>query len=57
MVDKSLTIFVEYIIAGVVATFAGWSMQYFWMAAGESQANKCRSAYLEALMRQEVGWF
>lgn len=55
MVDKSLTIFIQYIIVGAIAIIAGWGMQYFWTVAGENQTNKCRRAYLEALMKQEVG--
>jgi ABC-type phosphate transport system auxiliary subunit len=39
MVNKSFTIFIEYLIFGVISIFAGWGMNYFWMAAGENQAN------------------
>jgi ATP-binding cassette subfamily B (MDR/TAP) protein 1 len=57
MVSQALTIFVQYIIFGVIAIFAGWGMNYFWLAAAESQANNCRKAFFDALLRQEVGWF
>lgn len=46
MVNSAFTIFIKYIIAGIIAIFAGWGMRYFWMAAGESQANECRRIYL-----------
>lgn len=34
MVSKILNVFIQYLITGVFAIFAGWGMQYFWMAAG-----------------------
>jgi ATP-binding cassette, subfamily B (MDR/TAP), member 1 len=57
MVNEAITTFIEYIIFGAIAIFAGWGMHYFWMAAGESQINECRNRYLDAMIRQEMGWF
>jgi hypothetical protein len=39
MVNEALNIFIDYLIFGGVAIFAGWGMHYLWMAAGENQAN------------------
>lgn len=36
---------------------AGWLMFACWMIAGERQAIACRRAYLQSLLRQEIGWF
>lgn len=57
MVSMALDIFIQYVLFGVGSIFGGWGMQYFWLIAGESQANKCRKHYIESLMRQEVGWY
>lgn len=57
MVNMALDIFVQYILFGAGSIFGGWGMQYFWQAAGERQANKCRKHYIESLMRQEIGWY
>ena len=56
MVRMALDVFVQYVLFGVGAIFGGWGMQYFWLVAGEGQANRCRQHYLSSLMRQEVGW-
>jgi ATP-binding cassette subfamily B (MDR/TAP) protein 1 len=52
MVNDALMIFIEYLAFGVGAIFAGWGMQYFWLVAGESQANECRKEFIASLMRQ-----
>jgi ABC-type phosphate transport system auxiliary subunit len=39
MVNQAFITFIEYLIFGVISIFAGWGMNYFWIAAGESQAN------------------
>lgn len=39
MVNQALYIFIQYLLFGVLAIFAGWGMQYFWTVAGEDQAN------------------
>jgi ATP-binding cassette subfamily B (MDR/TAP) protein 1 len=43
------------IAAGVLV--AGWVMFAGWMIAGERQSIACRKAYLQSLLRQEIGWF
>lgn len=46
MVRMAYDIFIQYILFGVGSIFAGWGMQYFWLIAGENQANECRRLYV-----------
>jgi ATP-binding cassette subfamily B (MDR/TAP) protein 1 len=57
MVEQAFNVLVEYLIFGAASIFIAWGMQYFWLIAGESQANECRRQYLNSLLKQEVGWF
>ena len=57
MVRTSKKVMFNFLEIGAGVFVACWVMMACFMISGESQSIRCRKAYLDALLRQEIGWF
>ncbi|KAH9295405.1 hypothetical protein KI387_038993 [Taxus chinensis] len=57
MVDLVSKNALNFVYLGVVVLFSSWAEIAFWMHTGERQVGKWRRQYLEALLKQDVGFF
>lgn len=55
--DKAVSNLLRFVYLSICVFVSGWTMVTFWMITGERQANKCRKAYLQALLAQDIGYF
>ncbi|CAN0307393.1 unnamed protein product, partial [Hapterophycus canaliculatus] len=44
-------------IIGLVSGIAGFTMVTLWSIAGERQALRMRRAYVQCILKQDIGWF
>eukprot|EP00850_Spirogloea_muscicola_P002385 SM000009S23514 [mRNA] locus=s9:452194:477102:- [translate_table: standard] len=51
------TYVLDFLYLGLVVWIGGWVEVAAWMQTGERQAARIRSKYLEAMLKQEVGYF
>ena len=57
MVNTAKGVMFNFLEIGAGVFIACWIMMACWMISGERQGIRCRKAYLDALLRQEIGWF
>ncbi|KAJ1553462.1 ATP-binding cassette, sub-B (MDR TAP), member 4, partial [Cladochytrium tenue] len=50
-------IILDFFLFGLAMLVAGYFSQCLWVLTGENQTRKIRELYLQAILRQDMGWF